>query len=133
MSRIFWRKAGDRWKGLFWYGWRPRSVEVYPDSIQDDHFMTLCFWSLPISRVDFATVEKAKAYAEEALSSPEAMKQAVADSRGDNWVITPPVGPWQGFGSHVHTGPAAALCRDGRSRGGSSKGSGGGGLLRSSS
>ena len=43
------------------------------------------------------------------------------------------LGPWQGFGSHVHTGPAAALCRDGRSRGGSSKGSGGGGLLRSSS
>lgn len=93
MSRIFWRKAGDRWKGLFWYGWRPRCVEVYPQTYRGDRFMTLRFWSLPISDVDFATAEKAKAYAEEALSSPEAMKQAVADSRGDHWVLTPHVGP----------------------------------------
>ena len=60
---------------------------------------------------------------------------APPDRRGgvDRLILEEELGRWQGFDSRVHTGPAAALCRDGCSRGGSSKGSGGGGLLRSSS
>ena len=46
------------------------------------------------------------------------------------WCARP--GRWQGFVLRVHTG-AFALWREGRSCGGSSKGSGRGGLLRSSS